>query len=85
MKISLYGYTSQFSEGEGSTNQFSTHICLKFVVYKIYKKPERNLKEMKSYMSPERVTEAQNIHKINLLTSNNELKTVLLYFLTNSE
>jgi transposase len=61
--------------------RIEAHICLNFVAYKIYKELERQLREKKSELSPEKVIEiTQNIYQINLKTPNNELvsKTIIL-------
>lgn len=49
--------------------RIEAHICLNFAAYKIYKELERQLKEKKSNLSPEKVIEiVQNIHEIELTT-----------------
>jgi transposase len=61
--------------------RIEAHICLNFVAYKIYKELERQLRDKKSEMSPEKVIEIiQNIYQINLKTPNNELvsRTIIL-------
>jgi transposase len=54
--------------------RIEAHICLNFAAYKVYKELERQLKEKKSGLSPEKVIEIlQNIYQISLTTPNNEL------------
>ena len=49
--------------------RIEAHICLNFVAYKIYKELERQLKEKKSDLSPEKVIEIiQNIYEIEIIT-----------------
>jgi len=46
-----------------------SHICLTFVAYKVYKELERQLKEKKSDLSPEKVIEIlQSIYQIEIKT-----------------
>ena len=53
--------------------RIEAHICIAFVAYKIYKELERQLKEKKSTLSPEKAIEiAKSIYKITSLTQNNE-------------
>lgn len=58
------------------------HICLTFVAYKVYKELERQLKEKKSKLSPEKVIEIlQSIFQIEVTTPKNKeiiTKTLLL-------
>lgn len=50
-------------------NRIEAHICLTFVAYKVYKELERQLKEKKSDLSPEKVIEIiQSIYQIEILT-----------------
>ena len=61
--------------------RIEAHICLNFVAYKVYKELERQLKEMKSDLSAQKVIEiAQNIYQIKAITPNNETvsKTIIL-------
>jgi len=62
--------------------RIEAHICLTFVAYKVYKELERQLKEKKSDLSPEKAIEIlQNIHQIEIKNPiNNEIvkKTLLL-------
>lgn len=62
--------------------RIEAHICLTFVAYKVYKELERQLKEKKSSLSPEKVIEIlQSIFQIEIQTpKNKELikKTLLL-------
>jgi transposase len=49
--------------------RIEAHICLNFVAYKIYKELERQLKEKKSELSPEKVIEiVQSIYEIEVTT-----------------
>lgn len=49
--------------------RIEAHICLNFVAYKVYKELERQLKEKKSTLSPEKVIEiVQNIYEIEITT-----------------
>ncbi len=53
--------------------RIEAHICLNFVAYKIYKELERQLKEKKTDLSPEKVIEiAQNIYEIEAKSPNNK-------------
>lgn len=53
--------------------RIEAHICLNFAAYKIYKELERQLKILKSNLSPEKVIEIiLNIHEITAITPNNE-------------
>ena len=62
--------------------RIEAHICLNFVAYKVYKELERQLKEKKSDLSPEKVIEIlQSIYQIEIRNPiNNELiqQTILL-------
>lgn len=62
--------------------RIEAHICLTFVAYKVYKELERQLKEKKSDLSPEKVIEIlQSIYQIEIKNPiNNESikKTILL-------
>lgn len=62
--------------------RIEAHICLTFVAYKVYKELERQLKEKKSDLSPEKVIEiVQSIYQIEILNPvNNEIikQTLLL-------
>lgn len=62
--------------------RIEAHICLNFVAYKVYKELERQLKEKKSDLSPEKVIEIlQSIYQIEIRNpQNNDLitKTILL-------
>jgi transposase len=55
--------------------RIEAHICLNFVAYKVYKELERQLKEKKSDLSPEKVIEIlQSIYQIEIRNPiNNEL------------
>lgn len=53
--------------------RIEAHICLNFVVYKVYKELERQLKEKKSDLSPEKVIEiAQSIFEIEAKSPDNK-------------
>lgn len=61
--------------------RIEAHICLTFVAYKVYKELERQLKEKKSDLSPEKVIEIlKSIYQIEVLNpANNErIKRTLL-------
>ena len=62
--------------------RIEAHICIAFVAYKIYKELERQLKEKKSALSPEKAIDiAKTIYSIKLETSaNREVieKTIIL-------
>lgn len=51
------------------SKRIEAHICLTFVAYKVYKELERQLKEKKSNLSPEKVIEIiQSIYQIQIIT-----------------
>ncbi len=53
--------------------RIEAHICLNFVAYKVYKELERQLKEKKSDLSPEKVIEIiQSIYEIEAKSANNK-------------
>ncbi len=53
--------------------RIEAHICLNFVAYKIYKELERQLKEKKSKLSPEKVIEIlQSIYEIEAKSPDNK-------------
>jgi transposase len=62
--------------------RIEAHVCIAFVAYKVYKELERQLKEKKSELSPERAIDiAKAIYSINVLTPLNKehiTKVVLL-------
>jgi transposase len=62
--------------------RIEAHICLTFVAYKVYKELERQLKEKKSDLSPEKVIEIlQSIYQIEIITPKTKQlirKTLLL-------
>lgn len=61
--------------------RIEAHICLTFVAYKVYKELERQLKEKKSKLSPEKVIEVlQSIYQIEIITPKTKvsIKKVLL-------
>lgn len=61
--------------------RIEAHICLTFVAYKVYKELERQLKEKKSDLSPEKVIEIlQSIYQIEILNpvNNGTIKKILL-------
>lgn len=61
--------------------RIEAHICLNFTAYKVYKELDRQLKEKKSGISPEKVIEIiQNIYEITVITPKQEVlrKTVIL-------
>ena len=61
--------------------RIEAHICLNFTAYKVYKELDRQLKEKKSTLTPEKVIEIiQNIYEITVITPKKEVlrKTVIL-------
>lgn len=61
--------------------RIEAHICLTFVAYKVYKELERQLKEKKSNLSPEKVIEIlQSIYQIEIITPkiNEKIKKTLI-------
>jgi len=62
--------------------RIEAHICLNFVAYKVYKELERQLKEKKSDLSPEKIIDiVQSIYEIEVTTPNSKdkiKKTILL-------
>lgn len=59
--------------------RIETHICISFVAYKIYKELERQLKNMKSILSPEKAIEiAKTIYQVRARTQNNDVVHTLL-------
>lgn len=53
--------------------RIEAHICLNFVAYKVYKELERQLKEKKSDLSPEKVIEIlQGIYEIEAISPDNK-------------
>lgn len=61
--------------------RIEAHICLTFVAYKVYKELERQLKEKKSDLSPEKVIEIlQSIYQIEIKNpvNNDSLKKTML-------
>lgn len=54
-------------------SRIETHICLTFAAYKVYKELERQLKEKKSDLSPEKVIEIlQSIYQIEIINPTTE-------------
>ena len=65
--------------------RIEAHICIAFVAYKVYKELERQLKEMKVNMSPEKAIEiAKTIYEIKLVTPLNK-ETIRQTLLLNRE
>lgn len=63
--------------------RIEAHICLTFVAYKIYKELERQLKEKKSSLSPEKVIEiVQSIYQIEIITPTTKEKIIKTLLLT---
>lgn len=59
--------------------RIEAHICISFVSYKLYKELERQLKERKSSLSPEKAIEiAKTIYQIKANNSNGQVKHILL-------
>lgn len=60
-------------------HRIEAHICLNFAAFKVYKELERQLKEKKSDLSPEKVIEIiQSIYQISVVTPQNEVINQLL-------
>lgn len=65
--------------------RIEAHICIAFVAYKVYKELERQLKEKKANMSPEKAIEiAKTIYQIKLVTPLNK-ETIRQTLLLNQE
>lgn len=63
--------------------RIEAHICLNFVAYKIYKELERQLKEKKSGLLPEKVIEIlQSIYQIEIITPTTKEKIIKTLLLT---
>ena len=59
--------------------RIEAHICLNFVAYKVYKELERQFKEKKSDLSPEKVIEiTQSIFEIQAISPNNKIFTKII-------
>jgi len=59
--------------------RIETHICISFVSYKVYKELERQLREMKLKLSPEKAIEiAKIIYQVKAKTQNGEVTHILL-------
>ena len=59
--------------------RIETHICISFVAYKMYKELERQLKEKKSSLSPEKAIEiARTIYQVKAQTNDGEVSHMLL-------
>jgi len=68
---------------ENKSESKQAHICLTFVVYKVYKEIERQLEEKKSDLSPEKVIEIlQSIYQIENITQTTKEKIVKTLLLT---
>lgn len=66
--------------------RIEAHICLNFVAYKVYKELERQLKEKKSQLSPEKVIEiVQNIYEIEATTPKMKEKIKKTLILTDEQ
>lgn len=61
--------------------RIEAHICISFVAYKLYKELERQLKEKKSLLSPEKAIDiAKTIYSVKVVTPNTqEIITRTLY------
>ncbi|MBN2349567.1 MAG: IS1634 family transposase [Bacteroidales bacterium] len=60
-------------------HRIECHICISFVAYKIYKELERQLKEKKSSLSPEKDIEiVKTIYQVKAQTDNGEVSHILL-------
>ena len=59
--------------------RIETHICISFVAYKVFKELERQLKERKSALSPEKAIEiAKTIYQVKAQTTIGEVSHILL-------
>jgi transposase len=59
--------------------RIETHICISFVAYKVFKELERQLKEKKSILSPEKAIEiAKTIYQVKAHTTSGEVSHILL-------
>jgi len=59
--------------------RIETHICISFVAYKVFKELERQLKEVKSALSPEKAIEiAKTIYQVKAQTTAGEISHILL-------
>jgi len=66
--------------------RIEAHICLNFVAYKVYKELERQLKEKKSDLSPEKVIDIlQSIYKIEVTTPKQKKKISKTIILTDEQ
>jgi len=60
--------------------RIEAHICIAFCAYKVYKELERQLKEKKSELSPEKAIEiAKTIYRITIITPYSQTKESRLY------
>jgi transposase len=60
-------------------HRIETHICISFAAYKVYKELERQLKEMKSILSPEKAIEiAKTIYQVKANTQNEEVSHIII-------
>ena len=60
-------------------SRIETHIGISFVAYKVYKELERQLKERKSKLSPEKaIAIAKTIYQVKAQTSNGQIDHVLI-------
>lgn len=59
--------------------RIETHICISFAAYKVYKELERQLKLMKSDLSPEKAIQtAKTIYQIKANTQSGEVSHIML-------
>jgi transposase len=66
--------------------RIEAHICLTFAAYKVYKELERQLKDKKSDLSPEKVIEIlQSIYQIEIITPNIKEKVKKTILLTSEQ
>jgi transposase len=66
--------------------RIEAHICLNFVAYKVYKELERQLKQRRSNLSPEKVIEIiQGIYQIEVITPSSKFKLQKTIILTEEQ
>ena len=65
----------------GRTDTIEAHICIAFAAYKVYKELERQLKDKKSTLSPEKAIEiAKTIFSVQVkLVESDETKSKTIY------
>ena len=66
--------------------RIEAHICLSFVAYKLYKELERQLKEKKAAISPQKAIEiAQSIYEVAVISNKSKEEVKQLLLLTNEQ